>query len=157
MALEPKDRGLVAIGASIGAGCSPCLEPPIAAGRSAGLTEPRTARAVEVAEDAHRVALKPLPRHGRDLVHGMQPLARADPGTWPRPARADVVMALGESLATSHLLQQQVTSACDRGLKVDHVRSAIKMAKTAQQNASDTTAMKSALIIEAAADNTATV
>lgn len=134
MALAPKDKELVAIGASIGAGCDPCLEHHIPVGRSAGLTEPQLARAVEVAEDAHRFAVELLSGHSRELVPTMQPWIRAALHTSPA-SRADELVALGASIgANCHpLLQQCVSTALDRGMEASQVRSAIKMAEIVQQ------------------------
>ena len=68
MALDQKDKELVAIGASIGALCRPCIEHHIPAGRDAGLTEPQLARAVQVAQATHRIAVDLLFRRSRELL-----------------------------------------------------------------------------------------
>lgn len=158
MALAPKDKELVAIGASIGAGCGPCLNHHIPAGRSAGLTEPDLARAVEVAEDAHRFAAELLSGHSRELVQTMQPWTRAARQTSPA-TQADELVALGASIGTNcHLLLQQcVSTALGRGMEASQVRSAIKTAEIVQQNAAEITARKARSIIEAAGHKPAAV
>lgn len=154
MALEQKDKELVAIGASIGAGCSPCLDHHIQAGRNAGLTEPQLARAVAVAEDAHRIAVELLSRHSRELVPGTEAAAPTTPKTRPtsRSDHSDELVDLGTSIgANCHLLlEQHVSGALDRGLEASQVRSAIKMAGIVQRNAAEITARKATSIFEAA-------
>jgi len=158
MALQQKDKELVAIGASIGAGCSPCLEHHIPAGRNAGLTEPQLSRAIEVAEDSHRVAVELLSRRSRELLHEVEPSTRTPLATRPA-SRADELVALGTSVGTNcHLLlRQHISGALGRGLEVGQVRSAVKMAEIVQNHAAEITAKKAASIIEATGQEPATV
>jgi AhpD family alkylhydroperoxidase len=150
MALEPKDKELAAIGASIGALCRPCIEHHIPAARQAGLTEPELARAVEVAEATHRIATELLSGRTRELVSGQAPAgmaAQAEP-----TARLGELAALGASIgANCHpLLEQHVAGALRQGLTASQLRSAIKMAEIVQQHAADITAGKAAAFLEAA-------
>lgn len=155
MALEQQDKELVAIGASIGAGCSPCLDHHIEAGRRAELTEAQLARAVAVAEEAHRVAVELLSRHSRELLRGTEDPAPAAPKAdqTARSERSDELVALGTSVgANCHpLLEQHVSGAIHRGLEPSQVRSAIKMAEIVQRNAAEITARKAASILDATA------
>jgi len=73
MGPEQWEKELVAIGASICTGCGPCLEHHLRAGRNAGLTEPQLARAIEVAERAHRTAGDLLSLHSRELLSNLEP------------------------------------------------------------------------------------
>jgi AhpD family alkylhydroperoxidase len=150
MALEPKDKELVAIGASIGALCRPCIEHHIPAARQAGLTEPELARAVEAAQATHRIATELLFRRTRELLSGEPPAgmgAQAEP-----TARLGELVALGASIgANCHpLLEQHVAGTLRQGLSPSQVRSAIKMAQIVQQHAAEITAGKAAAFIEAA-------
>ena len=158
MALEQKDKELVAIGASIGALCRPCIEHHIPAGRDAGLTERELARAVEVAQATHRIATELLFRLSDELLRSTDA-----PTGVPAPAepssRLDELAALGASIgANCHpLLEQHVAGALQRGLTAGQVRSAIKMAEFVQQHAAEVTAGKAAAAIEAAGPHPAAV
>jgi AhpD family alkylhydroperoxidase len=155
MALEPKDKELVAIGASIGALCRPCIEHHIPAARQAGLTEPELARAVEAAQATHRIATELLLRRTHELLSGE---ALAGMGAQAEPtARLGVLVALGASIgANCHpLLEQHVAGALRQGLSPSQVRSAIKMAQVVQQHAAEITAGKAAAFMGAAEPNPA--
>ena len=151
MALEQQDKELVAIGASIGALCRPCIEHHIPAGRDAGLTERELTRAVEVAQATHRIATELLFQRSDELLRR----AKAPAGA-PVPAettsRLDELAALGASIgANCHpLLEQHVHGALQQGLTATQVRSAIKMAEFVQQHAAEVTAGKAASAIEGA-------
>src|SRR5512135_1095494 len=144
MALDQKDKELAAIGASIGALCRPCIEHHIPAGRDAGLTEPELARAVEVAEDTHRIAVTLLFLRCHELLRGGETPARVAAQV-PR-SRLSELVALGASIgANCHpLLEQHVAGALQQGLTASQVRSAIKMAGIVQQHAAEITAAKAA-------------
>ena len=151
MALEQKDKELVAIGASVGAGCGPCIDHHIPAGRDAGLTEAELTRAVEVAEATHQAAVQLLSRRSRELLHGAEAPAggSVQPPTGSRP---DELVALGASIGGNchPLLEQHIAGALRQGLIPSQVRSAIKMAQIVQQHAADITARKAAAAIETA-------
>jgi AhpD family alkylhydroperoxidase len=157
MALAQKDKELVAIGASIGALCRPCIEHHIPAGREAGLTEPELARAVEVAQAIHRTAVELLFRRSRELLQATGTTADV-PLRVEAASRPDELVALGASVgANCHpLLEQHVAGALRRELAASQVRSAIKMAQIVQQHAADITASKAAAAIEAAEPNPVT-
>ncbi|MCI4674073.1 carboxymuconolactone decarboxylase family protein [Candidatus Mycolicibacterium alkanivorans] len=151
MALEQKDKELVAVGASIGALCRPCLDHHIPAGRDAGLTEAELARAVEVGEATHRSAVELLSRRGRELLHTTA-TRPGGPVQLEPTSRQDELVALGASIgANCHpLLEQHIAGAHQQGLTASQVRSAIKMAEFVQQHAAEVTAGKAAAAIEAA-------
>ncbi len=156
MALDQKDKELVAIGASIGALCRPCIEHHIPAGRDAGLTEPELARAARVAEVTHRIATELLFGRTRErLRSGEAPTgvaAQVEP-----TSQLDELVALGASIgANCHpLLEQHIAGALQQGLTAGQVRSAIKMAEIVQQHAAEITASKAAAALEAAEPNPA--
>ena len=157
MALAQKDKELVAIGASIGALCRPCIEHHIPAARDAGLTEPELARAVEVAQAIHRTAVELLFRRSRELLQATGTTADV-PLRVEAASRPDELVALGASVGTNchPLLEQHVAGALKQGLTASQVRSAIKMAQIVQQHAADITASKAAAAIEAAEPNPVT-
>jgi AhpD family alkylhydroperoxidase len=158
MALDQKDKELVAIGASIGALCRPCIEHHIPAARDAGLTEPQLARAVEAAEAIHRIAVTLLFGRTHELLHATETPAGMPLQEEPT-SRPDELVALGASIgANCHpLLEQHVAGAFQQGLTASQVRSAIKMAQIVQQHAAEITADKAAAALEADKPNPAAV
>ena len=157
MALEQRDKELVAIGVSIGALCRPCIEHHIPAGRDAGLTEPELAQAVEAAQATHRIATGLLFRRSRELLDGKAPAEVAVAAE--HTSRLGELVALGASIgANCHpLLEQHVAGALRQGLAPGQVRSAIKMAQIVQQHAAEITAAKAAAALEAAGPKPANV
>jgi AhpD family alkylhydroperoxidase len=155
MALDQKDKELVAIGASIGALCRPCVEHHIPAARDAGLTEPQLARAVEA---IHRIAVTLLFGRIDELLHATETPAGMPLQEEPT-SRPDELVALGASIgANCHpLLEQHVAGAFQQGLTASQVRSAIKMAQIVQQHAAEITADKAAAALEADKPNPAAV
>lgn len=156
MALDQKDKELVAIGASVGALCRPCIEHHIPAGRDAGLTEPELARAAGVAEATHRIAAELLFGRTRELLRSGEVPAGAAAQVEPT-SQLDELVALGASIgANCHpLLEQHIAGALQQGLTEGQVRSAIKMAEIVQQHAAEITASKAAAALEAAEPNPA--
>jgi AhpD family alkylhydroperoxidase len=156
MALDQKDKELVAIGASVGALCRPCIEHHIPAGRDAGLTEPELARAAGVAEATHRIAAELLFGRTRELLRSGEVPAGAAAQV-ETTSQLDELVALGASIgANCHpLLEQHIAAALQQGLTEGQVRSAIKMAEIVQQHAAEITASKAAAALEAAEPNPA--
>lgn len=158
MALEQRDKELVAIGASIGALCGPCLDHHLPAGRNAGLSEPQLTRAVEVAEAIHRLAVDLMSVRSRGLLHSPAPPPDTSPGATPT-SRQDELVALGASIgANCHpAVEQHISAALGQGLAPSQVRSAIKMARIVQQHAAGITADKADTAIAAAESRAAVV
>jgi AhpD family alkylhydroperoxidase len=150
MALEPRDKELVAIGASIGALCRPCIDHHVSAAREAGLSEVELARAVQVAQATRRIAQDLFFRHAGELVD----VAVSSTGPCregPSTSRHDELVRLGASLAANchPLLEQHIIGCLEQGLIPSQVRSAIKMAEIVQQNAAEITAGKASAAAEA--------
>jgi AhpD family alkylhydroperoxidase len=140
MPLEPRDKELAAIGASIGANCRPCIEHHLAAGREAGLSQAGLDDAVATAHALRREAVELLAaRIDQLLGHGG---ASPEPAAIAQTSKARELVALGVSVgANSHaLLHLHVGAALDAGLAVPQIKSALKMAGYVQQRASEITA-----------------
>jgi AhpD family alkylhydroperoxidase len=140
MPLEPRDKELAAIGASIGANCRPCIEHHLAAGREAGLSEAELDDAVATARVARHEAVELLSARVDELLgRGGPP---PEPATAAQTSKARELVALGVSVgANSHpLLHLHVGAALDVGLQVHQIRSALKMAGYVQQHAAEITA-----------------
>lgn len=147
MSLEPLQRELAAIGASIGSNCRPCIEHHLAAGRDAGLSDSELDGAVALARQVRIEAVDLLSARIDELLgHVGTPPVAADPASG---SEADELVALGVSVgANSHaLLRAHVGAALEAGLTPVQVRSALKMAQYVQQKAAEITAEKSAEIL----------
>jgi AhpD family alkylhydroperoxidase len=148
MALDQRDKELVAVGASIGALCRSCIDHHIGAAREAGLTEAKIARAVGAAQATERLAQQILFRHTDDLLKtsttSVEPIGAQQLG------RDDELVALGASIGSNchPLLAQHITGTLGQGLTASQVRSAIKMAEVVQQHAAEITAEKAATVFE---------
>ena len=135
MPLEPRDKELVAIGASIGSNCEPCITHHLAAGREAGLTQAELDTAVASAHTVRREAVELLAARIEELLgHGGD---GAKPAAIAQTSKAHELVALGVSVGVnSHpLLHAHIGSALDVGLEVHEVKSALKMAGYVQQHA----------------------
>lgn len=140
MPLEQRDKELAAIGASIGSNCEPCITHHLAAGREAGLSQAELDTAVASAHALQREAVGLLEARIVELLgHGG---GAAKPAPIAETSKAQELVALGVSVgANSHpLLHAHVESALDVGLKVDEVKSALKLAGYVQQHAAALTA-----------------
>ena len=140
MPLEPREKELAAIGASIGANCRPCIEHHMPAGREAGLTEAELDDAVTTAHAVRREAVELLAARIDVLLgRGVTAAEQAPVGA---TSEARELVALGVSVgANSHaLLHVHVRAALDAGLDLNQVRSALKMAGYVQQHAAAITA-----------------
>lgn len=140
MSLEQSEKELVAIGASIGANCRPCIEYHIAAARTTGLTDAELNVAVATAHAVRREAVALLAARIDELLgNGGAP---PEPAAIGHPSKAHELVALGASVGSnSHaLLRLHITASSDIGLASSHIRSALKMAEYVQQHASDLTA-----------------
>lgn len=152
MALEQSEKELVAIGASVGALCGPCLEHHIPAGRAAGLTETQLAKAVEVAAAVHRQAVELMSVRSHGLLQSRT--VRVDaPSPVGSASREDVLASLGASIGSNcHVaVDQHITAALELGLAASQVRSAIKMSEIVQGHAAEITAARAATTIARAA------
>lgn len=140
MPLEPRDKELAAIGASIGANCRPCIEHHLMAGRAAGLSEAELADAVVTAHGLRREAVELLSARIDELLgHGGPP---PEPAAVTQTSKARELVALGVGIGTnSHpLLHLHIGAAFDAGIEVHQIRSALKMAGHVQRHAAEITA-----------------
>ena len=140
MPLEQRDKELVAIGASIGSNCEPCITHHLAAGREAGLTQAELDAAVASAHAVRREAVGLLTARIDELLGHRDGAAK--PAAIADTSRAYELVALGVSVgANSHpLLRVHIAAALEVGLEVHEIKSALKMAGYVQQHAAALTA-----------------
>ena len=139
MQLELREKELVGIGASIGAGCRPCIEHHIPMAREAGLSEPELAQAVRGAFALRSQATEQFAARVEELL-GRTPVA--DEPRTGGTSRADQLVALGASVgANSHpLLRRHVAAALKAGLTASQIGAALRTAEYVQERAAGMTA-----------------
>ena len=150
MRLEQAQKELVAIGASIGANCRPCIEHHVPAAREAGLSETQLVEALAIAEAVRDEAIALLSGTAHALLGraGVAPAPRAVGAT----SQTSELVALGVSVgANSHpLLHLHVAAALATGLTAAEIEAALKMAEYVQHRAAEMTAEKAAQGLDAA-------
>jgi AhpD family alkylhydroperoxidase len=148
MLLEQREKELAAIGASIGANCSPCIEHHISAGREAGLSEAELATAIATGAAVRQRAVERLSARIDELLarDGVAP----QPATGGENSRDGELVALGASIAANAhaLLHEHIASAVDAGLTPAQVEAAVKMAEHVQHRAAEITADKATHAVE---------
>lgn len=129
LSLEQKE--LVAVGASVGAGCHPCVDHHLKAGAKAGLDGEQLLAAVTNAE---RVAAEAAVVMG-DHVRGTLGASVAEPAFLSRleEALTSLGAALGANDAGS--IERQLRTALDLGATKPELEQAIATAHTVQENA----------------------
>jgi AhpD family alkylhydroperoxidase len=140
MRLEQRDKELVAIGASVGCNCRPCVEHHVARGREAGLSEAELADAVATGRAVRDQGIELLaPRIDELCGQGSGP---AEPPPVVEASRAHALVALGASVGVnSHpLLQRRIAAALELGLSAAQVTAATRMASYVENRASEMTA-----------------
>ena len=149
MQLERTEKELVAIGASVGAGCRPCIEHHIPAARKSGLTEADLAEAVRVAVAVRSQATELFAARVDELLGG-SPAAPTPPAT--NVSEAGELVALGASVgANSHvLLRRHIARALDAGLAVGQIEAALRTAEYVQSRAAAMTTDEAAAALDVA-------
>lgn len=129
--LSLEEKELVAVAASVGAGCQPCVSHHLKAGAKAGLDEERALAAVTSAE---RVTAEAAVAMG-DHVRGKLGPDVSSPALLSRleEALASLGAALGANDATN--IERQLRAALDLGASRSQLRQAIETAHTVQENA----------------------
>ena len=134
--LTPADRELVGIGASIGAGCHPCLEYHLDAGSSAGLGEADLLKAIEDAEFVRRSASSQLSALGRRVLgHTAEsPASRGDPS-----GRATELVLVGAAVAANSRadLESHLAAAELAGFSARELGEAVRLAQAVQRRSAE--------------------
>ena len=129
--LTDQQRELVAIGASIGAGCHPCVSYHLKAGARAGMSAERLLAGVVNAELAAAESAERLTDH-----------VRAQLGSEVRepkvaPPLDEALASLGGALGSNDLanVERQLLAARQLGVSRPQLREAIELARAVQENA----------------------
>lgn len=128
--LTPDQQELVAIGASVGAGCHPCFNYHVKAGNEAGVSVDRLRSALGSAD---RVATEAV---GKMSGHIRAQLAFSPTGSAPHPLD-DLLTGLGAALGANDRtnIEAHVQSAAALGATREQLQHAIKVARATQESA----------------------
>ena len=129
--LSPEQNELVAVGASVGAGCHPCVTHHLKAGAKAGLDGERLLAAVTSAERVTAEAAVAMGNHAR----GKLGPDVSSPALLSRLEEA--LAALGAALGANDAknIERQLRAALELGASRSQLQQAIKTAHTVQENA----------------------
>ena len=129
--LSAEQKELVAVGASVGAGCQPCVSHHLKAGAQAGLDGEQLLAAVASAERVSAEAAVAMGDHTRDKlgtdVTSPALLSRLE------EALASLGAALGANDKTN--IERQLRAAAELGASRSQLEQAIETAHTVQENA----------------------
>lgn len=130
--LTQDQKELVAIGASVAAGCQPCVSYHIKAGRKAGLGRPRMETAVTTAERVAEEAVLRMSEHARGRLGGdgtaaSEPASPVDIG----------LAAYGAAITANSIadIEARMLAAVELGLTPPQLAEAIEVARAVQENA----------------------
>jgi AhpD family alkylhydroperoxidase len=121
---------LIAIGASVGTGCQPCLSYHLQAGKKAGLSPESLLAGVVTAECAAAESAERLTDHARvvigDRVSELKATTRLD----------QTLASLGGALGSNDMtnVRHQLIAAQHLGISRSELRGAIELARTVQEN-----------------------
>jgi AhpD family alkylhydroperoxidase len=129
--LSAEQKELVAVGASVGAGCQPCLSHHLKAGRQTGLEGEQLLAAVASAERVVAEAVVAMGDHARAKLGA----SVASPALSSRleEAFASLGAALGANDATN--IERQLRAAADLGASRSQLQQTIETAHAVQENA----------------------
>jgi AhpD family alkylhydroperoxidase len=130
--LSPQQRELVAVGASVGAGCHPCVSHHIKAASTVGVTGERLLAALAGSERVAREAAERMTVHARGQLATdvMAPAAAASP-------LDDALALLGGALGANDVanIEHHLRAAADLGASHAQLEEAIATAQKVQENA----------------------
>ncbi|WP_322794952.1 carboxymuconolactone decarboxylase family protein [Tepidiforma sp.] len=137
--LTPAERELAALGASIGAGCFPCTEYHLRAGREVGLDSAALLQAIADAECVKRSGAEELSVHARRELG--QP-AEVGPGCCNDTNRAKEFVSIGAAVGANALLQlrKHIGQALGLGITPAEIEAAVEAAREVQRHAAGVTA-----------------
>jgi len=144
--LTVAERELASIGASVGAGCQPCLEHHLQAGQAAGLSSAQLLQALADAECVKRSAYNQLAARGRVLLDE----SVEEPADCCSDSnRAKEFVSIGSAIGANSLanLHKHVDAAEAVGLSAAQIAAAIKVAQAVQRHAASVTADDAAALV----------
>ncbi len=130
--LSPQAREFVAVGASIGAGCHPCVTHHLKAGAEAGLGAQELEAAITAAERVIADSSARMAQHARRQLPAPAGSAGAD-----GPAVAVALAALGAAVAANSMpnIERYLTEAAQLDVSGGELTDAVNVAHEVQRNA----------------------
>jgi AhpD family alkylhydroperoxidase len=130
--LSTEQKELVAVGASVGAGCHPCVKHHIRAAVEAGVGEERLIAALTSGDRIATEATKRMVTHSRGLL-GAEPTAAAASASSLDDALASFGAAITANDRTA--IETQLAAAQSAGVTQAQLGQAVKTAAKVQENA----------------------
>lgn len=130
--LSEKQKELVAVGASVGAGCHPCVKHHIKAAVKAGVGEQRLVAALTSSDRIGVEASKRMAAHSRGVL-GVEPTASAA----AESSLDDALASFGAAVAANDraAIEAQVAAGRAAGASPAQLQEAVEAAATVQENA----------------------
>lgn len=152
LGLSAEQRELVAIGASIGACCHPCVDYHLKAGKKAELTGDRLRTAVRSAELVASQAAEQL------SLHVSRQLGDEDKTPATAAASDTELASLGAAIGANDVvnIERHMKAAVALGISTPQLEQAIEMAHTVQTNAIEIHLRAARRLLEEAAPPTVT-
>ena len=128
--LSPQAREFVAVGASVGAGCHPCVTHHLKAGTGVGLGAQALLAAITAAERVTADSSARMAQHARRQL----PAASEGAGG---SVRAATLAALGAAVAANSMpnIERYLAEAAELDVSRDELADAVNVAHNVQQNA----------------------
>jgi AhpD family alkylhydroperoxidase len=147
MTLTKAEQELVAIGASVGAGCHPCTEYHLAEGAKAGLAQSEMMQALADAECVKRSAYNELAVRGRELLGEA---AELPPSCCDDTSVAKEFVSVGSAVGANSIaqLRKHIDQARGVGIDLTQLAHAVKIAQNVQRHAAEATAKEAALLTQ---------
>jgi AhpD family alkylhydroperoxidase len=144
--LSRQAREFVGVGASVGAGCHPCVTHHVKAGAGAGLGAQALLAAVVAAERVSADAAARMAQHARRQL-AAQAKDAGDGGT----VRDAALAALGAAIAANSMpnIERYLTEAAELGVSHDELAEAVHLAHEVQGNAARIHARLTAKLLDA--------
>ena len=145
MTLTKAEQEMVAIGASVGAGCHPCLEYHLAEAATAGIAQPDALQAVADAECVKRSAYNELAVRGRELLGEA---AELPPSCCDETSVAKEFVSVGSAIGANSVAQLRKHIDQARGVGIDNAQlnHAVEIARNVQRHAAEATAQEAELL-----------
>jgi AhpD family alkylhydroperoxidase len=149
MNLNEQQRELVAIGASIGAGCHPCLEHHLGEAARLGLAQPDLLQAVADAECVKRSSYNELAARGRELLGES---AELPPSCCDETSVMKEFVSVGSAVGANSVaqLRKHIDQARGVGIGAEQIELAVRIAESIQRHAAEVTAKAAAGLLQPA-------
>jgi AhpD family alkylhydroperoxidase len=147
MTLTPAEQELVAIGASVGAGCHPCLEYHLAEAARVGLAQSDMIQALADAECVKRSACNELAVRGRELLGEA---AELPPSCCDDTNITKELVSVGSAVGANSVaqLRKHVDQAHGVGIDAAQLNHAVEIARNVQRHAAEFTAREASLLTQ---------